>query len=67
MRRVIAAAMARSKREIPHYYLATTIDMRKSLDWLAAENAKTAGDEKIALFRAAASRRRFGIARNAGA
>ena len=40
MRRVIAAAMARSKREIPHYYLASTIDMRKSLDWLAAENAK---------------------------
>jgi pyruvate dehydrogenase E2 component (dihydrolipoamide acetyltransferase) len=40
MRRVIAAAMARSKREIPHYYLATTIDMRKSLDWLAAENGK---------------------------
>jgi len=40
MRRVIAAAMARSKREIPHYYLATTIDMRRSLDWLAAENAK---------------------------
>ena len=40
MRRVIAAAMARSKREIPHYYLTTTIDMRKSLDWLAAENSK---------------------------
>ena len=40
MRRVIATAMARSKREIPHYYLATTIDMRNSLDWLAAENAK---------------------------
>jgi len=40
MRRVIAAAMARSKREIPHYYLSTTIDMRRSLDWLAAENAK---------------------------
>lgn len=40
MRRVIAAAMARSKREIPHYYLATTIDMRKALDWLAAENGK---------------------------
>ena len=31
MRRVIAAAMARSKREIPHYYLATTIDMRRAL------------------------------------
>lgn len=40
MRRVIAAAMARSKREIPHYYLATTVDMRKSLDWLASENGK---------------------------
>jgi pyruvate dehydrogenase E2 component (dihydrolipoamide acetyltransferase) len=40
MRRAIAAAMARSKREIPHYYLATTIDMRRSLDWLGAENAK---------------------------
>jgi pyruvate dehydrogenase E2 component (dihydrolipoamide acetyltransferase) len=40
MRRVIAAAMARSKREIPHYYLNSTIDMRCALDWLAAENAK---------------------------
>jgi pyruvate dehydrogenase E2 component (dihydrolipoamide acetyltransferase) len=40
MRRVIAAAMARSKREIPHYYLSTSIDMRCSLDWLAAENAR---------------------------
>jgi pyruvate dehydrogenase E2 component (dihydrolipoamide acetyltransferase) len=39
MRRVIAAAMARSKREIPHYYLSTTIDMRESLDWLAQANA----------------------------
>jgi pyruvate dehydrogenase E2 component (dihydrolipoamide acetyltransferase) len=40
MRRVIAAAMARSKREIPHYYLNSTIDMRCALDWVAAENAK---------------------------
>jgi pyruvate dehydrogenase E2 component (dihydrolipoamide acetyltransferase) len=40
MRRVIAAAMARSKREIPHYYLSTTIDMSRALDWLAAENAE---------------------------
>jgi len=40
MRRVIAASMARSKREIPHYYLNSTIDMRCALDWLAAENAK---------------------------
>jgi pyruvate dehydrogenase E2 component (dihydrolipoamide acetyltransferase) len=40
MRRVIAASMARSKREIPHYYLNSTIDVRCALDWLAAENAK---------------------------
>ena len=40
MRRVIAAAMARSKREIPHYYLTTTIDMHGALDFLAVENAK---------------------------
>ncbi len=47
MRRVIAAAMARSKREIPHYYLATTIDMRKSLDWLAAENGKRSVTQRL--------------------
>ena len=40
MRRVIAAAMARSKREIPHYYLATQIDMHRAVAWLAAENAQ---------------------------
>jgi pyruvate dehydrogenase E2 component (dihydrolipoyllysine-residue acetyltransferase) len=39
MRKVIAAAMARSKREIPHYYLSTTIDMSRALNWLAAQNA----------------------------
>jgi pyruvate dehydrogenase E2 component (dihydrolipoamide acetyltransferase) len=39
MRKVIAAAMARSKREIPHYYLSATIDMSRALDWLAGENA----------------------------
>jgi pyruvate dehydrogenase E2 component (dihydrolipoamide acetyltransferase) len=40
MRRAIAAAMARSKREIPHYYLATDIDVTAVTDWLAAENLK---------------------------
>jgi pyruvate dehydrogenase E2 component (dihydrolipoamide acetyltransferase) len=47
MRRVIAAAMARSKREIPHYYLATSIDMHRALDWLAAENAKRSVTQRI--------------------
>jgi pyruvate dehydrogenase E2 component (dihydrolipoamide acetyltransferase) len=40
MRRTIAAAMARSKREIPHYYLSTTIDMSNAMAWLAEENLK---------------------------
>lgn len=40
MRKVIAHAMERSKREIPHYYVSETIPMAKALDWLAAENVK---------------------------
>ncbi|GIW54624.1 MAG: acetyltransferase component of pyruvate dehydrogenase complex [Nitrospiraceae bacterium] len=40
MRQAIAAAMARSKREIPHYYLSTTIDMGRALTWLREENLK---------------------------
>lgn len=40
MRRAIAAAMARSNREIPHYYLETRVDMSRPLRWLEAENQK---------------------------
>lgn len=40
MRRAIAAAMSKSKLEIPHYYLQTTIDMTQALAWLEAENLK---------------------------
>lgn len=40
MRRTIGAAMARSKREIPHYYLSTTIDMAAAVNWLTEENLK---------------------------
>lgn len=40
MRRAIATAMARSKREIPHYYLQTRLDMSRTLHWLEAENLK---------------------------
>lgn len=40
MRQTIAAAMTRSKKEIPHYYLSTTIDLQPALDWLAEENLK---------------------------
>ncbi len=47
IRQAIAAAMSRSKREIPHYYLVETIPMRKTLEWLAAENAKRPVTERI--------------------
>jgi pyruvate dehydrogenase E2 component (dihydrolipoamide acetyltransferase) len=40
LRQTVGAAMARAKREIPHYYLGTTIDLRRATDWLTAENAK---------------------------
>ncbi len=40
MRDAIAAAMARSKREIPHYYLGTDVDMSRALEWLEKENLK---------------------------
>jgi pyruvate dehydrogenase E2 component (dihydrolipoamide acetyltransferase) len=47
MRQTIGAAMARSKREIPHYYLATTIDMHRALTWLAEENGKRPVTERL--------------------
>lgn len=40
MRRAIAAAMALSKREIPHFYLAHTVDMGPATAWLAARNGE---------------------------
>ncbi|WP_071335607.1 dihydrolipoamide acetyltransferase family protein [Burkholderia contaminans] len=40
MRQVIAAAMERSKREIPHYYVSETIPLERALAWLANENEK---------------------------
>lgn len=39
MRKAIAAAMARSKREIPHYYVSSNLDVTALMDWLAQENA----------------------------
>jgi pyruvate dehydrogenase E2 component (dihydrolipoamide acetyltransferase) len=47
MRQTIAAAMARSKREIPHYYLSTTIDMHRALGWLADVNLKRPVTERL--------------------
>jgi pyruvate dehydrogenase E2 component (dihydrolipoamide acetyltransferase) len=47
MRQTIAAAMSRSKREIPHYYLSTTIDLHRALTWLAEENQKRPLTERL--------------------
>ncbi len=47
MRKSIAAAMSRSKREIPHYYLAQEIMLEKALSWLTARNAQRSIDERV--------------------
>lgn len=47
MRAAIAAAMSRANREIPHYYLGVDIDMKRTLDWLEAENLKRPVTERL--------------------
>jgi pyruvate dehydrogenase E2 component (dihydrolipoamide acetyltransferase) len=47
MRQAIAAAMGRSKREIPHYYLAEPVPMRRALDWLRDANARRPVTERL--------------------
>ncbi|HVN38436.1 MAG TPA: dihydrolipoamide acetyltransferase family protein [Myxococcota bacterium] len=47
MRRAIAASMAKSKREIPHYYLETSIDCGHALEWLRARNESRPVSERV--------------------
>lgn len=47
MRQAVAAAVSRSKREIPHYYLGTDIDMSAALGWLREENEKRPITERL--------------------
>jgi pyruvate dehydrogenase E2 component (dihydrolipoamide acetyltransferase) len=47
LRRAIGSLMARSKKEIPHYYLSTTVDLRAALDWMQAENTGRAVGERL--------------------
>ncbi|MCL4300623.1 MAG: 2-oxo acid dehydrogenase subunit E2 [Anaerolineae bacterium] len=47
MRRAIAAAMSRSNRDIPHYYLEMRIDMSRALRWLEAENLKRSIKDRL--------------------
>jgi len=47
MRDAIAAAMSKSKREIPHYYLSTAVDVTPATEWLAAHNATVPVTERL--------------------
>ena len=47
MREAIAAAMARSKREIPHYYLQHQIDIAPSEEWIAQRNTGRPPAERL--------------------
>src|SRR5208282_2057946 len=47
MRNAIAAAMARSKREIPHYYLAHQVDLTGCEQWLTRTNAARPPESRL--------------------
>jgi len=47
MRKAIAAAMSRSKREIPHYYLTETVDLSLAMAWLERFNADRPPLERV--------------------
>jgi pyruvate dehydrogenase E2 component (dihydrolipoamide acetyltransferase) len=47
MRAAIGAAMTRAKREIPHLYLSTTIDLTRVLAWIGAENQRRPVTERL--------------------
>ncbi|UTP41165.1 2-oxo acid dehydrogenase subunit E2 [Phenylobacterium sp. LH3H17] len=49
MRAAIAAAMSRSKREIPHYYLWETVELRAASAWVAHANAEQPPDKRLLL------------------
>ncbi len=49
IRQAIAAAMSRSNREIPHYYLGAEIELSRTLAWLARENERRPVTERLLL------------------
>ncbi len=46
-RETIAALMSRAKREIPHYYVATTVDLHALTEWLRRTNRERSVAERI--------------------
>jgi pyruvate dehydrogenase E2 component (dihydrolipoamide acetyltransferase) len=47
MRRAIGSLMARSKREVPHYYLESEIDVGPALAWLEEANERRSIAERL--------------------
>ena len=47
MRAAIGALMARSKREIPHYYLQLEIDMSRAIEWLHETNLERPVNDRL--------------------
>ncbi|MFG2549383.1 dihydrolipoamide acetyltransferase family protein [Streptomyces sp. NPDC048581] len=47
VRQAIAALMTRANRDIPHYYLSTTVDMATAMDWLHDHNRRSPVGERL--------------------
>jgi pyruvate dehydrogenase E2 component (dihydrolipoamide acetyltransferase) len=47
MRESIAAVMTASNRDIPHYYLSTTVDMAAATDWVRRRNRELPVEERL--------------------
>ncbi|MFD6230309.1 dihydrolipoamide acetyltransferase family protein [Streptomyces sp. NPDC060232] len=46
-RAAIARLMSRAKREIPHYYLSTTVDLAAALEWMRRQNSTRPVGERL--------------------
>ncbi|MFF5570189.1 2-oxo acid dehydrogenase subunit E2 [Streptomyces luteogriseus] len=47
MRQAIAGLMTRANRDIPHYYLSTTVDMAAAMTWLHEHNRRSPVGERL--------------------
>lgn len=47
VRMAVAAAMSKSNREIPHYYLETKVDMSKAMAWLTEANKQRTVKQRL--------------------
>lgn len=47
LRQAIGALMSRSKKEIPHYYLSTTLDLAAAMAWMQAANQQRSVSSRL--------------------